>query len=596
MKLLNIKPLATLFFLLMPILTSAKNSMPDNVVTEDNVYRYMLSDTRKAETIMHELRERKKMEEWELDYLEGDLYYNTRRSFKALTFYTKVLNSRQARSDASLQMDILHRMISCYDEMHNENRKSQCIQQLMQTAKKNNDLAMQAVALFNLGKSQYEQGCKAKGYKHMERAAAVMAKTRYKNKFDNLRFQYNTLLIYYLRDGKGSEALRTLERIQNVVTASTGKEKSIDGLDEKEQKTLLAQRTVVFNALGKDKEADDCYRQFRSISTLDSHDDHIIMPYLFKRKCYSEIFRINHAREKELKASGDTINYLMTTIRRDLARAYNETGKYREAARNYELLAILRDSIKNREQQGNALELAELYETNKKDEMLHDRQTLNILLLSIATIALALLAIAFYRTRSIKKRNKRLASLVMDSLQYRNDLDNAREENLHLRELLNAQASEHSVNNQTQKATENSVQAIQDAEKPEDNQKTADSSAETEASGNDNDRHRFFQMLHKVTSEEIYLMPHLTKKDLQEQTGYPAYLVASAFRRYTGLTMSAYITRLRMEHAAKLLLENPNYSIDAIAQMCGMESRQYFHRCFMDCFGITPTAFRSSQK
>ncbi len=57
----------------------------------------------------------------------------------------------------------------------------------------------------------------------------------------------------------------------------------------------------------------------------------------------------------------------MTTIKRSLGWAYRDKGDYRTAARYFEQLAVLRDSIKNREQKSAALELAAVYETNEKD-------------------------------------------------------------------------------------------------------------------------------------------------------------------------------------------------------------------------------------
>lgn len=40
---------------------------------------------------MSEMRRRAILPDWELDYLEGDLYYNTGRSREALKFYSSAL-------------------------------------------------------------------------------------------------------------------------------------------------------------------------------------------------------------------------------------------------------------------------------------------------------------------------------------------------------------------------------------------------------------------------------------------------------------------------------------------------------------------------
>ena len=44
----------------------------------------------------------------------------------------------------------------------------------------------------------------------------------------------------------------------------------------------------------------------------------------------------------------------------------------------------------------------------------------------------------------------------------------------------------------------------------------------------------------------------------------------------------------------RFITEYPQYTIDAIAKMCGIDSRQHFHRLFSEYFGITPSAFRKN--
>ena len=46
--------------------------------------------------------------------------------------------------------------------------------------------------------------------------------------------------------------------------------------------------------------------------------------------------------------------------------------------------------------------------------------------------------------------------------------------------------------------------------------------------------------------------------------------------------------------AAKLLKEKPNYSIEAIAQECGVPVRQTFYRLFSKKYGMTPADYRDN--
>lgn len=530
--------------------------LPDSVVTDDNVYRYMFSDMQKAEAVMAALRQKKKLPEWELDYTEGDLYYNTGRCYRALKFYTRVLESDKAKKDDSLYMDILHRMISCYDITHNDSRKAEYMDRLLHKAEECDNKAMQAVALFNIGKSRYEHGDREAGYSLMEKAARMMEETDYKNKYDNLRYHYNTLLTYYERDLRGEDALRTLNALEKVATAFTGHESAaIDGLDEKERKAFLGHRTVVLNMLGRTAEADACYAIFASLGRPDDRDQYIVMPYLFDRHMYDEIFRINHLREQSLREQGDTVNYHMTTIRKMLGRAYFETGDYKAAAINFEMLAALRDSIKDREQRSAVLELAEVYESGEKDKVILAQRMHKRILYGAVTVSAVIILLVVGYNRKIRRRNISLVRAVRESVSVSSELARKTEECLRLRKL----------------------------PEPTDDKEGA------------REREQIERVIHEIDSRRLYLRPGLVQKDVLEfARAIPAYQFGAVFRKHSGMYFSEYINRKRMEHAVRLLTEHPEYTVDSVAGMCGIKSKQHFHRQFQEFTGLTPATFRKS--
>lgn len=107
---------------------------------------------------------------------------------------------------------------------------------LLKRAELCDDKAMQSVALFNMGKMLYYQGNKDKGYEFMEQAVAMMEKTDYPYKYDNLRYNYNTLLIFQESDRRSEEALKTLAALERIVTEETGSEIPMEGLSGKEKR------------------------------------------------------------------------------------------------------------------------------------------------------------------------------------------------------------------------------------------------------------------------------------------------------------------------------------------------------------------------
>lgn len=471
-------------------------------------------------------------------------------------------------------MNLLHRLVSCYDCVHNEARKSEYLSMLMKKAKSCNDKAMQAVALFNIGKTQFEQGNKKSGFAHMEEATRMMESTNYKNKYDNLRYNYNTLLIFYIQTHNGVDALRTVKALEKVVTASTGKESvSIDGLDIKERKTLYANKAVVYNMLGKNTEADIYYKKYLSLGAATERDNYLIMPYLFTENKYDEVFRICHDREKFFIEQGDTVNLHMTSTLRYLGRAYYNTGKYRQAADCFYRLAVLRDSIKIREQRSSAQELAESYENSEKDKLIVKQREQKIILGMFCLLIIITLAVGSISYRKICRRNAFLVRAVKKSIDCNNDLTQ-KEEELHK---LRARTQELEKVIEELKISRNAISSLYEEKTCHENQMAKE----------------LDNVLLTIKEKKIYLKSALTPKIVQKITGADASLFGDFFEHHTGKKFKDYITGLRMEYAAKLLLEYPNYTIEYIGTMCGIESRQHFHRLFSSHFGITPSAFRN---
>ena len=55
--------------------------------------------------------------------------------------------------------------------------------------------------------------------------------------------------------------------------------------------------------------------------------------------------------------------------------------------------------------------------------------------------------------------------------------------------------------------------------------------------------------------------------------------------------LSDYLHGLRLPYALTLLHEYPNWTMEAVAEKCGLSLRT-FHRLFTKKYGITPQAYR----
>jgi len=73
----------------------------------------------------------------------------------------------------------------------------------------------------------------------------------------------------------------------------------------------------------------------------------------------------------------------------------------------------------------------------------------------------------------------------------------------------------------------------------------------------------------------------------------PSYL-STLFKKETGETLTDFVNRRRMEHAA-YLLTSTQLSVSSVALNCGISDDNYFTKLFKRFNGLTPTQFRQDQ-
>ncbi len=88
----------------------------------------------------------------------------------------------------------------------------------------------------------------------------------------------------------------------------------------------------------------------------------------------------------------------------------------------------------------------------------------------------------------------------------------------------------------------------------------------------------------KVTLDEIARYCHL----------HPNYLCA-VFKQYTGESIFDYLTKVRIEAAARLL-SHENLPVSKVAELAGFHSECFFYKKFKEHMGITPKAYAKSKK
>lgn len=97
------------------------------------------------------------------------------------------------------------------------------------------------------------------------------------------------------------------------------------------------------------------------------------------------------------------------------------------------------------------------------------------------------------------------------------------------------------------------------------------------------------EYLHKHYEER------LKTSELAEMSGLSVSQFERRFRRVFGASVRQYLLRVRVENAARQLV-NTNNSISQIAQACGFYDHAHFSRCFKRLMRVSPSDWRHKRK
>lgn len=90
-----------------------------------------------------------------------------------------------------------------------------------------------------------------------------------------------------------------------------------------------------------------------------------------------------------------------------------------------------------------------------------------------------------------------------------------------------------------------------------------------------------------------YQNPDLDLETVSQTVGINRAKVNDILKEEIGLTFNAYLNKLRLTEAARLLADNPDMSIAEVAFSVGYNNASYFNRLFKNEYGCTPKAFKS---
>lgn len=89
-----------------------------------------------------------------------------------------------------------------------------------------------------------------------------------------------------------------------------------------------------------------------------------------------------------------------------------------------------------------------------------------------------------------------------------------------------------------------------------------------------------------------YTDPKLDLESVVEGTGANRYKINEVLKSELGMTFTAYLNKLRLTEASRLLAEKSSAAVSEIAYSVGYANVPYFNKLFKEEFGCTPKSFR----
>ena len=555
-----------ILLLLTPHLCRAKIVLPDSMLTTTKSYAYHITSPDTALAIIEAMRERNLVPAWRTDMTEGDLYFNMRRYRMALNIYNKIDGIPELRDSTQVQLLLLKRMMDCYDELLESNDLVRTMFRLRKLAQQKDDKAYEAMTYLTSGKWHHINGQKKHGYSLCEKAFEMMYSSDFPNKHLLLRDFYGELVKMCARDGLFDKAMRMSR--QQELEANKPSPVLIRKARERGLRQVFAIRASMLAQAGRMEEADQAYAEWKKTTGGNDIDDMEIFDYLRLSHHDDEALDIVTRYRNFLIARGDTLSIRMLSVLNKEAMLLIDMNQSEKAIDHGRLISAIADSlhIRNSSEQMQTTYhlLEEQTDSNRKSRRL-------VYLSIIFVLGIIIAFVVLYYLRYIRHRNVELLKVL-------NSLDAYR------RAVING-------------ASPTSPEVVAALEEMRALQLPKDLPTDEIEEPDDEDRRLFVEMDKQVTRDQLFLKPGLGREDLMRLIGVDKNRFGKMMSKYSDASnTSVYINTKRVEFGARLLLEQPEYTIATIATECGMSNTVTFNRTFKEVYGITPSEYREKMK
>ena len=490
---------------------------------------------------------------------EADSLYSTMQFRQSYDLYLSLLDNEEVKTDADKRMSVLNALCSVSELSGHQIEQNEWLRQLIDLSTQSNNDYYHSLALVEMGQNVFYEGDRELGIRYVNEAVDLMAKT---NRADTDHLMYHHLIMLARMYGEMKDydnALKTNQRNLQLTTEGT-RWGSAPNQQLINRRMAFAKIAALLAKMGQFQRADSAYVAWKAIHYEGNHTrDYFIVDYMKHRGRYQEAVPIYKDLIQRIRLQGDTLGEMMNTAKWGLAEVYQKMGNCEQAAKLYEQVLEIQDTLRVRKAVKTAQELAAIYHDYEQDQIIMKQQTDNnrqrYLLNSVLGVLIGVLILVFViirKNRIISSKNLSLANQINEAMIYREK---------YIQEELKNTVSPSDITDISTLSDEQLFQYINDI----------------------------------IVRERLFLNQNFDRQTIMDRFNLSKERVGAAFSKgsqYAKLT--DYMQELRLEYSTFLMSTHPDKSVSQIAIDCGFSSYAYYGKCFRHRFGMTPTEFRKS--
>ena len=527
---------------------------PETRAKIDKIYSYNFTDLQKSLSLLRQLESAGQIEPYSSNEIRGDLYYNRGNFFESLKYYKRGLYDERASGDIAFQQKVIGKLLMCFDNNHNLAEMNRYAMMLKKLTADSNTPYMQSVVVFNERKIAHSGGFTDKSYQMLRQAITLAKKATTPKKYEDIYYYYITLIKMMQEDHR--DGLATIGELEQFVKSSqSAKGSPFSASDPRWQADIDIHKTIFLLRAGREQEAEACYGNFLKTKDPFSYDYLHAVEYLTEACRWDDIISLWDRIRPNIIDLGQEPYYDLCQLYRQVAEAYDKTGRRDEAIATFRQLDSLQNAFRHNEEQSAITEITNNYE-NKAQAIEQERTLAKMRQKEMIVIVIVILAAGTL----LVLREKRNAALIL-------------KKNQRMAKYIE----------QLQK--KEPIQGFMTEEKQPNNDEMGE---------NDTDTILYRRLYDRLVRQQLFLDPNLSRDKLLEELNIPKNKFAQLFKKFAQTSYAHFVNDLRLEHACSLLRQHSNHTIEAVAHDCGFSSTSTLYTLFYQKYGMTPNEYRKA--